>query len=307
MVEYFKTDGEKLRHIDSVDENCWVNVVSPSEQELFRLSADTGVRIDFLRAALDEEEAARIETGENSTMILVGVPLAQKRENTVTYSVVPLSIILSDRFIITVCTKPNTIISDFSQGIVKNAQTSQKTRFVIQILMRISARFLQYLRQINKISNFIENQLYGNPRNKELVQLFGLEKSLVYFSVSLKAIEITLEKILRGRVIKLGGDEHEMLEDVLVEVKQAVEMAGVYSRILSGTVNAFSTVRSNNLDRMLRLLISAIVIISIPIVVFLFYCMDVSGLPTVNFAFPLILSLIGMVAVWILLYRKKMF
>jgi CorA-like Mg2+ transporter protein. len=307
MIEYFKTDGDKLSRIEGLAENCWVNVVSPSEQELFRLSADTGVRIDYLRAALDEEEASRIETGENGTMMLIGVPLAQQRDNMVTYTVVPMSIILNGHYIITVCVKPNTIISDFSEGLIKNVQTAQRTRFVLQILMRMAARYLQYLRQINKISSYIENQLYGTPRSKELVQLFGLGKSLVYFSAALKANEITLEKVLRGRVIRLTNDEHELLEDVLIEVKQAVEMSGIYSRILNATIDAFSTVRANNLNHMLKLLISVVIVISIPIIVFLFYGMNVTGLPKASFLFPLLLSAAGMIVAGAVLHHKKMF
>ncbi|HEX2937662.1 MAG TPA: magnesium transporter CorA family protein [Ruminiclostridium sp.] len=307
MIEYFKTDGDKLCRVDGSQENCWINVVAPTEQELFRLSADASVGIDYLRAALDEEEASRIETGSNGTMILIGVPLAQKHENTVSYSVVPMSIIITDRFIITVCTRQNTIISDFSEGLIKNVQTAQKTRFVLQILMRMSVRFIQYLRQIKKIAGFIENQLYGTLRNKELVQLFGLEKSLIYFSASLKASEITLEKILRGRVIRLNNDEHDLLEDVLIEIKQAVDMSGIYSRVLSGTINAFSTVRANNLNHVLKQLITVLVLISVPLAVFGFYGMNVVGINKTPFVFPILISAVGMLSAGILLYHKRMF
>jgi magnesium transporter len=304
MIDFFKTTGDKLSRIDGIEESCWVCAIAPTEEELFRLSAETGVGLDFLRAALDEEETSRIEALEGRTLILIGVPCAQKHENTVSYTVVPMGIIITEKNIITVCLKQNSIISDFADGLVKNVQTGQKTRFVLQILMRMSARFLQYLRQINKITSFIENQLFGSLRNKELVQLYGLGKSLVYFSASLKASEITLEKILRGRVIKLSVEEHDLLDDVLIEIKQAVDMSGIYSSVLSGTIEAYSTVRSNDLNHVMKLLVSVVVVLAIPLIVFLAF---LACAKNVSFTVPLAISAVAMLISGIVLYSKKMY
>jgi magnesium transporter len=307
MINFYKTTGDKLCRIDGIEENCWVSAVAPSEEELFKLSAKTAVGLDFLRAALDVEETSRIEITENSILILISVPSAQKRDNTVSYTVVPMSIIITRQNIITVCLRQNSIISDFADGLVRNVQTSQKTKFVLQILMHMSARFLQYLRQISKITGYIENQLYSSLRNKELMQLFDLGKSLIYFSASLKASEITLEKILRGRVIKLSNDERELLEDVLIEVKQAVEMTEIYSRVLTSTTKAFSTVRTNNLNHLLKLLISAVIVLAIPIIVALYYIISITGAASPHLWFSILLSVITMVAAGVTLYYKKMY
>lgn len=307
MINYYKTTDDKLSRIGGIEENCWVSVVSPNDEELFQLSAKTGAGIDLLRAALDEEETSRIETTDTVTSILIGVPYALKLENTVSYTVVPMSIILTEHNIITVCLKQNSIISDFADGLVKNAQTSQKTRFVLQMLMRVSARYLQYLRQINKITGFIENQLYGTLRNKELVQLFDLSKSLIYFSATLKANEITLEKILRGRVIRLSTEDHDLLEDVLIEVKQAVEMSGIYSNVLSRTIEAFSTVRSNNLNHVLKRLMSVIIILAIPIIFFEIFGIYASVGTWAHLIVPVALSVAAMIVAAVLLRKKKMF
>jgi magnesium transporter len=304
MIGYYKTVGEKLRRVDAIEENCWVNAVTPTEEELLRLCADTGVGLDYLRAALDEEETSRIESSEGRTLILISVPCAQKRENTVSYTVVPMGIIITEKNIVTVCIKPNSILSDFTDGLVKNVHTAQKTRFVLQILMRMSARFLQYLRQISKITGFIDNQVYGLMRNKELAQLFGLGKSLIYFSVSLKASEITLEKILRGRVLHLTNEEHDLLEDVLIEIKQALEMSSIYSRVLNSTVEAFSTVRANNLNHTLRLLISVVILLAIPLIVLLAWLLGARGIQP---AVPLSFCMLGMAAAGVVLYYKKMY
>ena len=307
MINYYKTAGDKLCRVDGIEENCWVSAVSPTEEELFKISARTAVGLDFLRAALDVEETSRIEINEDSTLILIGIPCAQKLDNTVSYTVMPMSIIITKQNIITVCLKQNSIISDFADGLVKNVQTSKKTRFVLQILMRMSARFLQYLRQISKITGYIENQLYSSLRNKELVQLFDLGKSLIYFSASLKASEITLEKILRGRVLKLSGDEHDLLEDVLIEIKQAVDMSEIYSRVLTSTAKAFSTVRTNNLNHLMKLLISVVVVLAIPMIVALYYSVSLTGAACAHLWFPVVLSAAAMIAAGVALYYKKMY
>lgn len=304
MINYYKTAGDKLNRIDGNEEDCWVSVVAPTEEELFQLSAQMSVGLDFLRAALDEEETSRIEASEGRTLILIGIPCAQKHENTVGYTVMPMGIIITERNILTVCLKSNSIISDFADGLVKNVQTEKKTRFVLQILMRMSARFLQYLRQINKITGFIENQLYGSMRNKELAQLFDLGKSLVYFSASLKASEITLEKILRGRVIRLSTEEHDLLEDVLIEVKQALDMASIYSSVLSGTLDAFATVRSNNLSHVMKLLISVVIVLAIPLIVLIAYSIGITGSAVM---IPVTVSAVAMFVAGVVLYYKKMY
>lgn len=307
MIQFFKTSGDKLTRINTAEEGCWVSVTAPTEEELVKLTVEVGVVQSFLRAPLDEEETARIETEDGQTMILIGVPCAEKHDNTVSYTVLPMAIIITSRNILTVCLKNNSIISDFADGLVKNVQTDQKTRFVLQIMMRMSARFLQYLRQIIKITGYIDKQIYKLLSNKELIQLFGLGKSLVYFSASLKANEVTLEKILRGRVIKLSNEEHDLLEDVLIEIKQAVDMASIYSRIHSHTVDALTTVRSNNLNHVFKLLVSTLVMLAIPIIIFMFFGMNLSGMPAVHFWFPLALTAVGMFAAGVMLYNKKMY
>lgn len=155
----------------------------------------------------------------------------------------------------------------------------------------MSKRFLQYLKQIDKIYNFMERQLYKSQRNKELIQLLDLEKSLVYFNTSLKANEVTLEKILRGRIITLYEEDHDLLEDVLIEVRQAIEMANIYSSIISGMMDAFASVISNNLNVTMKVLSSITILLAIPNIIFGFYGMNVSGLPLDQFFwFPLALT-----------------
>lgn len=306
MIEYFKSLGDKLSKIPAIEDDCWVNVVAPTEEELFQISAKTGIGVDFLKASLDEEETSRIDLSPKNTLILIGVPTAKKVGNTVSYSVEPLSIIITEKNIVTVSLRKNSILSDFSDGLIKNVQTSMRTAFVLQILMHMSARFIQYLRQINKISSFIENQLYGTLRNKELVQLYDLDKSLVYFRASLEANQQSLEKVLRGRVIKLTSDEHDLLEDVLIEVKQASDMAEIYANVLSKTTEAFTTVRSNNLNHVLKSLISTIVIVAVPLLVAIFAILFKNSNGILDFLKPVGISAVLMIIAGLILNKKKM-
>ena len=176
------------------------------------------------------------------------------------------------------------------------------------MLLQVAKRFLQYLKQIDKIYNYMERQLYKSQRNKELIQLLDLEKSLVYFNTSLKANEVTLEKILRGRIITLYEEDHDLLEDVLIEVRQAIEMANIYSSIISGMMDAFASVISNNLNVIMKVLTSITILLTIPNIFFSFYGMNVANLPLDQFWwFPLALSGVVILVVAIILKKRDLF
>ena len=290
MLSIHKTIGGKMTRLDSIQDGCWVNLTYPSEDELNTVAATLAVEPTFLRAALDEEETSRIDTEDGQTLIIIDVPAVEK-DDAVEYSTLPLGIIVTQKHIITVCLKESSILRDFQDGLVRNAETQKRTSFILYMLLQVAKRFLQYLKQIDKIYNFMERQLYKSQRNKELIQLLDLEKSLVYFNTSLKANEVTLEKILRGRIITLYEEDHDLLEDVLIEVRQAIEMANIYSSIISGMMDAFASVISNNLNVTMKVLSSITILLAIPNIIFGFYGMNVSGLPLDQFFwFPLALT-----------------
>lgn len=308
MISYYKTINGRISKIEGYEEGCWINAVAPTEEEISCLIEEFAVPEDFLRAALDEEESSRIESEDGNTLVIVDIPLADKKDDSVIYSTMPVGIISVNKNIITVSLQDNAVIRELSDGVPRNIQTNLKTHFVLHILYRMANRFLQNLKQIDKISSYLEHQLRLSMRNKELIQLLDLEKSLVYFSTSLKSNEITLEKILRGRYLKLYDDDQDLLEDVLVETKQAIEMANIYLSILSGTMDAFASVISNNLNIVMKILTSITILMAIPTMVFSFYGMNVQGLPLgVTWIFPTLLGvgLAGIVGV--LLWKKDMF
>ena len=310
MMEIFKTVNDKLIKTEQVDNGVWINLVGPNEAEIAMVCSALKLECDYLKAALDEEVSSRIEVDEGVTLIIVDIPIFNDGVNPVSYSTLPLGIILAGDSIVTVCLKESGIIRDFIENKVKTFYTFKKTRFILQILYKNAVRYLQYLRQIDKESSRIENELHKSMKNKELIQLLALEKSLVYFSTSLKANELVLEKLMRQESIKNYPDDAELLEDVIVENKQAIEMAKIYSDILSGTMDAFASVISNNLNIVMKFLASITIVMAIPTMIASFFGMNVmvpmQGNP---FAFAYILgtTLLLCVVAALAMAKRKMF
>ncbi len=284
MISIYKTLDETgtLQAVDTIEPGCWINIVAPSDEDLLLISKKTGVSLDYLRAALDEEETSRIDIEDNNLLVIVDIPFTEMEDNSLTYDSYPLSIIHTESTIITVCLKNSKILTDFIDGKVKSFFSFKRSRFILQILYRIASYYLLYLRQIDKKSVMIEQKLHKSMKNKELIQLLSLEKSLVYFSTSLKANEITLEKMLKLELLQKYPEDQDILEDVIIENKQAIEMANIYSNILSGTMDAFASVISNNLNIVMKLLASLTIVMAIPNIVFSSFGMNVNGIPFSN-------------------------
>lgn len=307
MISYYKTINGKMTPIGACEPGCWINCVEPEDAEIDRLIEEFEIEPEFIRSAMDEEESSHIDSEDNCTLVILDTPMVEKPGSNIVYTTTPLGIILTEKNVITLSTKENPILNEFSEGVVKGVQTNLKTRFVLQMMLRIASRFLQYLKQIDKITSQVERELRKSMKNRELIQLMDIQKSLVYFSSSLKANEITMEKIMRGRIIKLYEEDQDLLEDVLIEVKQAIEMSNIYLNILSGTMDAFASVISNNLNIVMKILASITLLISIPTVISGIYGMNVDNLPITNFWFPVGLSVVCMGIAYIILRKKDMF
>lgn len=307
MIEYYKTINGRIRAVDEMEAGCWIHVINPDEREINRLIQEFSLEPDFLRAALDEEESSRIEVEDDTTLIILDAPVAQKTETGVAYATYPIGILVTKTNVITVSLKENPLIAEFAEGVVKGVQTELRTQFVLHIMLRVATRYLQFLKQIDKLSSSLEKQLRRSMKNKELIQLLDVQKSLVYFSTSLKADETTLEKLMRGRYIRLYEEDQDLLEDVLIEIKQAIEMSNIYLNILSGTMDAFASVISNNLNIVMKVLASVTIVISIPNIIAGFYGMNVAGLPLAQFWwFPVVLAVALMGAGGWILHKKDM-
>lgn len=310
MIEIFKTIDERLITLDSFEEGSWINLVNPTEEEVAHVSSNLNLDSDYIKAALDEEESSRIETDEGCTLIIVDIPIAEGNGNSSKFITIPLGIIMIEGYIITVCLKENQITKEFIEKKVKSFFTFKKTRFFLQILYRNSVKYLFYLKQIDKLSHIIESKLHKSTKNKELIQLLELEKSLVYFSTSLKANELVLEKMLRTDIIKKYPDDAELLEDTIIENKQAIEMARIYSDILSGTMDAFASVISNNLNIVMKFLASVTIVMAIPTMIASYFGMNVQvPMANTSYAFPVIITISATLcaAAALFMARKKMF
>lgn len=316
MITIHKTLEENntsvLQQIDNIEPGCWINIVAPSDQELLFISKKVNVPLEFLRASLDDEETSRIDIDENNNiLVLVDIPFTEMEDNSLTYDTYPLGIIHTEDVLITVCLKNSKVLLDFIDSKIKSFFTFKRSRFTLQILYRIASYYLIYLRQIDKKSLMIEKRLHKSMKNKELIQLLSLEKSLVYFSTSLKSNEITLEKMLKLDIMQKYPEDQDILEDVIIENKQAIEMANIYSNILSGTMDAFASVISNNLNIVMKLLASVTIVMAIPNMISGMFGMNVNAIPFANssYGFWIIFGIVITIAIIavIILNKKDMF
>ena len=316
LIQIYKSESESncnLKILDNIQNGCWINIVAPSNEELILISKKTGVNLDLLKSALDDQETSRIEIEDDALLVIVDIPFTEMEDNSLTYDTYPLSIIHTDKQIITVCLKNSKILTDFANQKVKSFYTFKKSRFILQILSRISTYYLIYLRQIDKKSLMIEKRLHKSMKNRELIQLHSLEKSLVYFSTSLKANEITLEKMLKLDLMQKYEEDKDVLEDVIIENKQAIEMTEIYSNILAGTMDFFASVISNNLNIVMKVLASVTILLAIPTIVSGIYGMNITPetLPFANgpHAFSIVMGIIAGICIIVafILYKKDMF
>lgn len=301
MVRYYLTRNEKLETLAAPENGCWVSMISPSEKELMEISGRYELDPDVLRAALDADERSRIDADEGYTMILVNIPTVEAQSDKELYSTIPASILIVKDVVITVCSEDSPIIRAFESGRVRSFRTQMRSRFILQLLYRIDTQYLQYLRDVDKKSDEVEGQLHKSTQNRELIELLKLEKSLVYFTTALRSNEAVLEKLLRTELIKKYPEDSELLEDVIVENKQAIEMANIYSGILSGMMDAFASVISNNLNIVMKVLAIVTIVMSIPTMVFSAYGMNVNiaGMPFAQspWGFPIIIGITAAISV----------
>lgn len=312
MVEFYKTIDGRVTEVPEFTEGCWVNMLRPSSDELAEISRIAHVEEEFVRAALDPEESSRVETEDDQLLMIVDIPMVEKNsveDGGQMFSTLPMGIVVGQTAVITICLEDSIILRSIAEGAVKGVHTALRTRFVFQILLRVAGRFLKNLRMIERDFTRIEKRLYDSLKNEELIELLGLSKSLVYFSASLKGNEVTMEKVLRGRVLKLYEDDRDILEDALIEIRQAIEMAGIYSSILSGTMDAYASVVSNNLNIIMKVLTVLTIIMTIPNIIFGFYGMNIEG-GTIPGDFvwwvPLLISAGACFFAWFMLKKKNL-
>ncbi|MCJ7832059.1 MAG: magnesium transporter CorA family protein [Actinobacteria bacterium] len=278
MLAILKTTLTGLERLEEFEPGSWVDLVSPTEEELQRVSEELSIPLELLKGPLDEEEKSRIDVEDGITHVIVDIPILVRTEEDQGYDTIPLGMLVHPDYFITTCLRPNPILGEFERGAVRSFATFKKTRFLFQIQQQVSAFYHRYLGRIDRETDKLERELRASMKNAEIFDLLVLQKALVYFTTSLRSNEAVLQKLLRTKAVKMYEEDEELLEDVIVENKQASEMARIYTDILTGMMDAFTSVISNNLNRVMKLLTSITIILSIPTIVAAFYGMNV-GLP----------------------------
>ncbi len=317
MIEILKTsDDSKLLElgINEAQSGSWFNLINPTYEEIQKVSLILNLDESFLRNSLDVDERSRIEFEDDCILIITNIPLM---EDEGAYDTLPLGIIFTSRGFITVSSKRNRVISSFNKETSASFDTRNKTKFLLDILFRSTKYYLRYLNNITKQSEEIEEELRKTMKNKALFQLFEVQKSLVYFTTALKDNYVVLQKILRltqsskqNPLLKFTEDDIDLLEDVIIENKQALEMVEMHRNILENMMDAFASIISNNLNIVMKFLTSIAIIFAIPTMFSSFWGMNVPVPFASNpygFLIVSVISLVAAVLAAIFFARKGMF
>ncbi len=274
MITIRTQDDKKLSQSSEIVKDCWVDARNVTREDLAKLEKDFGIQAELIADIMDQDEQARIEKEDEYTAIIVRLPVFDQNSE-VTYSAVPVGIILFGDKIVTICQRSSDVLDDLTGHRIRDFSVKNKSAFVLNLMGRAALSYLRALKELNKKTAIIERELQESVKNNELVQLLSVQKSLVYFTTSLKTNELLLEKLQKSPFIHFKEDEQELLEDVLTDNKQAIEMANIYSSILTGTMDAFASVISNNLNRVMRRLTIVSIVLMIPTLISSFFGMNV--------------------------------
>ncbi len=315
MMRVFSTMNGQIEQIGKASKGSWICLSAPTDVELANVSQTTGIDLADLRAPLDDEERSRVDVEDEYTMVIVDIPRAEERDGRDYYETIPLSIIVTEDLIVTVCMQDTVLLHPFMEGTIRGFNTFMKSRFILQILYRNATLYLRYLRIIDRESDRLELKLRHSMQNREILMLLELNKTLVYFATSLKSNEIVLEKLTGLERIKRYPDDEDLLGDVITENKQAIEMANIYSSVLSNMTDAFASIVSNNVNNVMRNFTIISISLSVPTLIFSMYGMNFNqgmfGMPFTDkpwgFAVVVILSgLLTALVTWFLT-RSRMF
>ncbi len=317
MLEIYKSaESGPLQQLSlkTLEKGSWINIVDPTPYELKVISNLTEVEPDFLRSALDDEERSHTDVEDNSIMVLTNVPVCRGDDS---YDALPLAVILTEDYIITVCLEETPVMAEFNQRTSKLFRTYKKTRFLFQILYKSATFYLRYLRQISKLSDEIEDRLRHDMKNSEILRLLQLQKGLTYFNAALRSDGVVLDKLLRLRsnnsmrpILKIYEEDEDLLEDVIIENKQAREMVEMYSKILGRLADTFSSIISNNQNLVMKFLAAVTIILAIPTVISSFFGMNVPVPMADNgygFFYVVVIATFLATLAAVLLWRRDMF
>ena len=312
MIAMYKTDDRIIREIEAYEPGAWINLTAPTLEECADISEQFGMDIADVRAALDDEESSRISIEDTYTLVLVDIPSAEVRNNRHSYTTIPLGILMTEEVVITVCAEETAVLRTFVEQRVREFSTKKQMRFTYQILYNACMVYQSLLRSIDHKRTEIEERIDQNTEDVDLIDLHELESNLVYFAPSLRANGVVLDRLSRYGNLRKYNEDLELLEDVVIENKQAIEMTQIYRDIIKGTRELMSTVINNRLNNAMKYLAAITIVMSIPTIISGLWGMNVSGkwMPLSNtpFGFGILcmVTLAICIVAMIILKRRKM-
>lgn len=297
---------------EEMEKGSWINCAAPDAEELEKLNALTGIPVDSLQTALDREERSHVELEDDFIFVVVNTPVVLETD---AYDALPLGIFITDKVFVTVCLENNMVIQKFINNNYASFQTYKKTRFLFQILSTASSSFLYFLQQIYKKTDGIETQVRKSLQNKELFRMLELQKSLTYFNFALHANENVMERLMRLRnspihtLLKMYEEDEDLLEDVIIENKQALEMVEIYTNILMSMMDSFSSIISNRLSQIMKFLTSVTILLAVPTLIFSLWGINVPvpwESSEIGFAAVTLLGLVLTLVSALVLWKKDM-
>jgi magnesium transporter len=273
MLHIYKSTENGLESFDAIVNGAWVNVVDPTPDEIDKLN-NWGVDMDYINYSLDADEMARMERDEEYTFILLRIPIHQPDADT-PYITMPLGIMILGNKIVTICKYETDILKGLINGKYRLMRTTKRYRLALYIFLEAATRYLNCLRDINKSTELVEDQLQKSTRNREVLELLKYQKSLTYFATALRSNEVMMERVQRMQLFNYYEEDADLLEDVLTENQQAIQMTSIATEILSGMMDAFASIISNNLNGVMKALAALTIILNLPAIVASFYGMNV--------------------------------
>ena len=309
MIKFYKTSEQALVHLDAPVTGSWIHVVDPTPEEIAYLTEEVEIYPDLINYSLDLDEMARIERDDDEgyTVILLRVPHFQGENMDVPYATIPLGIIIVDGVIVTICRHDTDILKPLLNSKYRHLRTGKRYRFVLYVFLEAASRYLAHLRDINKTTEALEDQLQKSTRNREVLGLLKYQKSLTYFATALRSNEVMMERVQRMKLFNQYDEDADLLEDVITENQQAIQMTGIATEILSGMMDAFASIISNNLNGVMKALAALTIVLNLPTIVASFYGMNVE-LPFAHspFAFPIVIGMsLTLTAVAVFFFVKR--
>ncbi len=312
MINIYRTDDRIISEIDQYMAGAWVKLTAPTLEECAEISDHFHMDIADVRAALDDEESSRINLEDDYTLILVDIPSAEMRNNRHSYTTIPLGILIAEDVVITVCAEETAVLRSFVEQRVRDFSTKKQMRFTYQVLYNACMVYQSLLRSIDRKRTEIEERIDKNTEDVDLIDLHELESNLVYFATSLRANGVVLDRLTRYGRLRQYSEDQELLEDVIIENRQAIEMTQIYRDIINGTRELMSTVINNRLNNVMKYLAAITIVMSIPTIISGLWGMNVGGkwMPFSStphgFAIICLITLLLCVFVMLWLRKKKM-